>query len=454
MTHFTEHFSGTVRTTKDDLRYGPMKWRRVPTMPAATYGRNGDYALIDDTADESEETAINRIPTDVSFCQKMPIPVTAGDFTITAVSGVYTITIATLDDFVSEVTQADIPELRVEFTDPKSPGGGINFLLHANSVSFADGTSDLPSKLGITGLQNGDVVVPNGVWECFDMAGIGVFAQSSGVPVGTAAFDTINFTGAGVSSVIDSGGGVVTVTVAAPAGAVSYGTIVGDTGSTTATVLSETITYGGIGVSINATNLGTNFDTISFDLDIADLPAGAGPLVPTDELAVNDGGTTERHSIEDVVEAVLPGLTIEVINGQPMLTLADTTRVPKVLSIAEQVLVWSENQLNNLDWIQVGTTADIDSGYIMDFDGTVVYATAHCEGTGANSKDVHLFINGVDQGSIGTLSGGINATFSNALLNLDFTQGAKLRLQVMDGGAPSGAIGDTIVKLTVKWRKA
>ncbi|MHA1806710.1 MAG: hypothetical protein ACTSX2_03990, partial [Candidatus Thorarchaeota archaeon] len=98
-----EHFSGTVRTTKDDLRFGPLKERRVNTTPPDTFGRNGDFIIIDDTATSDENLAISRVPVDVSYCQKIPFIVAGGDFTITAASGVYTITIATMDDFIEQV---------------------------------------------------------------------------------------------------------------------------------------------------------------------------------------------------------------------------------------------------------------------------------------------------------------------------------------------------------------
>lgn len=626
MAQSTEHFSGTVRTTKDDLRFGPLKVRRIPTSPANTYGRNGDFIIIDDTAESDENLAISRVPVDVQFCQKIPFVVTGGTFTITAASGVYTITIATMDDFIEQVTRAEIPELRVELTDPKTIGGGQNYLLHANSVTFADGTSDLPSVLGIAGLQAGEVTVPLGTWECFAVGAVGIDVESSGVPVAPGGFDTINFTGAGVSSIVDSGGGTVTVTISGGgAGGVAYGVIAGDSGpAATATAASELITFGGIGVTVVTTDSGAGLDTVSFNLDIADLPNGvgtpvstdtialniggtteeyplsalssifggvaygvitadvgsatatsatenitysgtgititavnagvgldtvdwvldiadlpagagsptltdtiainiggtteeypisalsslflgtaysriaggdggiavaigsdlitvngtginvvavdagvgldtlglvldiadlpdgAGTLIPGDEIGVNDGGTTVRHTIEEVVDTVLPGVDVTTINSQPMLTLIDTTRGNKILSVAENNMIFSDNKLDDQDWMRIGEAADADSGYIAQFDGTLVYASAHCENTGANSKEIHLYIDGTDSATLGTLSGGTNATFNNTTLNVNFDQGDRIRLRAEDGSG--GAIEDTVVKLTVKWR--
>ena len=534
-----EHFSGTVRTTKDDLRFGPLKERRVNTTPPDTYGRNGDFIIIDDTATSDEQLAITRVPVDVSYCQKIPFIVAGGTFTITATSGVYTITIATMDDFIEQVTRAAIPELRVEFTDPKTPSGGQNFLLHSNGVTFADGTSDLPSILGIAGFQAGDITVALGEWECFTTGSGQIDVAEDGTAVAGTPFSELNFTGTGVTSVVDAGSGRVTITISGgAAGGPAYGTIVGDSGTAVATVVSELITFGGIGVTVVASDAGAGLDSISFNLDIADLPDGAGspvladtiainiggvteeypisafstlfatnaynriaggdsgiatavgttdlitvngtgidvravdagagldtlnlvldiadlpdgagPLVPGDELGVDDGGITVRHTIEEVVDAVLPGVDITVINGQPTLTLIDTTRLNKILSVAESNLMFAENKVNDNDWIQIGNANDADSSYIAEFDGTLVYASAHCENTGGNSKEIHFYIGAADSATLGTLTGGANATFNNTTLNTDFSQGDRLRIRAHNGAG--GDIADTVVRLTLKWR--
>ncbi len=534
-----EHFSGTVRTTKDDLRFGPLKERRVNTTPPDTYGRNGDFIIIDDTATSDENLAISRVPVDVQYCQKIPFIVTGGDFTITATSGVYTITIATMDDFIDQVTRANIPELRVEFTDPKTPSGGQNFLLHANSVTFADGTSDLPSILGIAGLQVGEVTVALGEWECFTTGTGQIDVAEDGAAVAGTPFSELNFTGTAVTSLVDAGSGRVTITIdtAGGGGGPAYGSIVGDSGTAVATTASELITFGGIGITVVAADAGAGLDTVSFNLDIADLPNGAGspvlgdtiainiggtteeypisalsslflgtaysrmaggdgglaiavgsdlitvngtginvtatdagagldtldlvldiadlsdgagPLIPGDEIAVNDGGTTVRHTIEEVVDAVLPGVDITVINAQPMLTLIDTTRANKILSVAESNLMFAENKVNDNDWIKIGDAGDADSSYIAEFDGTLVYASAHCENTDGNSKEMHFYIDAVDSVTLGTLSGGANVTFNNVTLNTDFSQGDRLRVRAHNGSG--GDIQDTVVKLTLKWR--
>ena len=440
---FTDHLSSTVRTTKDAVRFGPLKVRRFPAVPTDIEGRNGDLVIIDDTAEVSDKNAESRIPTNVELCQKIPLVVTGGDFTITTVAGVFTITIASLDDFVEAVNRAQIPGVNLEH----DPRGSVT--LNTIASTWADGSSDLPSVLGLAGAQAGTSTIAVGRWECISFPG-SVNVSEDGTLVGN--FNDINFTGPGVSSVVDAGSGRVTVTITGggAGGGPGYGMFALDTGSTTATIASENITFTGTGITTTGTNGGAGLDVIDFELDIADLPAG-GPPAETDEIAVNIGGTTVRTPISDLPVTQITGLDITTINGQPMLTLEDTTRGNKILSVAEQTLTYAENQLGDQDWIRVANANDIDSGYVMDFDGTLVFATGHCENTGVGvSKDVRLFINGVDNGVVGTLSGGADVSFTSTTLDIDFSQGDKIRLRA-DNGA-GGAIQDTIVKLTVKWR--
>jgi len=144
------------------------------------------------------------------------------------------------------------------------------------------------------------------------------------------------------------------------------------------------------------------------------------------------------------------GLTITTINGQPILTLVDSTRADKILSVAENPVTWSERKLGNNDWIQIGTANHRESAYVADFNGTVTAATGQCENVRNNDKNIHLFINNVDVGSIGSLLGPTLDTFINTTLNIDFNQGDQLRLKSVN--INTGQIEDTVVKLVLKWR--
>ena len=144
------------------------------------------------------------------------------------------------------------------------------------------------------------------------------------------------------------------------------------------------------------------------------------------------------------------GLTITTINGQPMLTLVDTTRANKILTVAENPIVWNDNRLTNNDWIKIGSAANAESAYVATFDGTIVASTGQCENVRNNDKIIHVFINNTNKGAIGTLSGPNIESYTNTALNIDFNQGDQIRLQARDG--TRGPIEDTVVKLILKWR--
>jgi len=164
-------------------------------------------------------------------------------------------------------------------------------------------------------------------------------------------------------------------------------------------------------------------------------------IVLTRPLAVPSSGTT------------ITGLSTTVINGQPMLTYDDPARADKTLSISEQNHIFSRGRLSGNDWIRIANTSHAQAGFVAEFDGCVCYASGHCEETGASAKDIHLFIDGMDMGSIGTLAGGDNAKFTNTVLNIDFTQGQVIRLRAIDTtGYPSASIQDTVITVTIKHR--
>jgi len=148
--------------------------------------------------------------------------------------------------------------------------------------------------------------------------------------------------------------------------------------------------------------------------------------------------------------SAIPGMTITFINGQPKLTLEDTTRANKILSVAEVPIVYSENRLTNNDWIQIGTANNADTAYVVPFNGTIVSATGQCENVRGNDKNIHLYINNVDQGSIGSLIGPTLDTFINTTIDINFNQADSLRLRAKDG--ITGRIEDTVIKLVLKWR--
>lgn len=146
----------------------------------------------------------------------------------------------------------------------------------------------------------------------------------------------------------------------------------------------------------------------------------------------------------------LPGVNVTTINGQPTLTLQDSTRSNKILSVSEIPLVFSENRLSHNDWVQIGTARDANTSYVAEFDGTIVYASGQCEKVRNKDKNIHVYVNNTDVGSIGSLVGVTQDTFINTTLNIDFNQGDTIRVRAKDGNA--GFINDTVIKIILKWR--
>jgi len=101
----------------------------------------------------------------------------------------------------------------------------------------------------------------------------------------------------------------------------AYTTITGDAGSATASTSTDTLNFTGVGITTSVANGAP--DAVTLTLNIADLAAGVGPLIVSDEIAVNDGGTTLRFTFTDVVEDLdIPfGITA---NGIIVRTAADT----------------------------------------------------------------------------------------------------------------------------------
>jgi len=213
------------------------------------------------------------------------------------------------------------------------------------------------------------------------------------------------------------------------------------------------------------TDAGDRYDTISDGTTTVgatggeelEFEAGAGISITASKL-----GSPERTKVNITNTSGAASTSLVNINGQLVLVFNDTTRLtgspetPKQLSVTDNPVIYGENRLINNDWIRMSSANDTNSGFITELDGTVVYATGHCVSTGSNAKDIHLFVNGIDQGSIGTLSGGTDVSFINTTIDIDFSQGDKIRLRAVNNtGSPlpgTGPIEDTVVKLTFKWR--
>ena len=167
------------------------------------------------------------------------------------------------------------------------------------------------------------------------------------------------------------------------------------------------------------------------------------------EVNVQADWTETNASSDSFIQNKPEGLAVTVIGGQPMLTLVDTTRSNKVLSVAQFDWRWGESSVDDNDWIQHDGAIDQDAGVIMPFNATLVYATGHCENANGTTKPINIWVDGANVGVLGTFSGSANVTFSNTSFNIDINAGQRFRLRA---GTAGGQIQDIVLVTIFKWR--
>lgn len=216
----------------------------------------------------------------------------------------------------------------------------------------------------------------------------------------------------------------------------------------------------GISAATGEDLLGIDVTGTVIGLDILGLTDGAADMAATDEFPVHDksegtAGANRKmtgQNIADGVETILgiTGLTIATINGQPIVVYTDSTRT-KTLSTDSHPYVFANNALADNEWMDVGDASNTDLGITMPLNGTIVMATGQTEDDNGNTFELDVYIDAADSGSVGTLTGGANSEFQTTTLDLDFSQGDKLRVRG-DRTAGTGSLGDVNVVLIVRWR--
>lgn len=233
------------------------------------------------------------------------------------------------------------------------------------------------------------------------------------------------------------------------------------------TLTERTIEADGVGLldGLAVTNGDGQAGNPTIGLDIDGTPAAGEELAAADELIIKNAsagtgsplpGENQKITGQELADGVLAisglgGLSVTSIGGQEILTLVDTTRSNKVLSIETSALTWMENNVTNNDWMQIGNATDADTGFIVPLDATIVKISAHTADDNGNSKDLNLYVDGAlnTAGIVSFTAVSGENEFTDNTLNIDVAAGAKLRLR----GAPSGGrIEDTVVTIWLKWR--
>ena len=272
-----------------------------------------------------------------------------------------------------------------------------------------------------------------------------VFDTSDSDSAKSISFQNL-FDDLGVIQVTTSGTGIITK--------------VSDTGSETDFAVRE------IESSLTSSNLGgisvTNGDLVAgnaeIGLDINSLDDSVDILNAVDEFATYDASATKNVSmtgqqVADGVADILGfgDIEVSVIDSQSFLTLADSTRGNKQLSVDSTEFVFSENRLNPNNWINIGSSVNSFNGYVVPFDGTVVYATSSCD-EASGDYDLEVYVNGSSQGvAVSYAQNDNNETRVNNTLNIDVSQGDRIRVRAVNTNG-TGRLEDTVISLFVKWR--
>lgn len=230
-------------------------------------------------------------------------------------------------------------------------------------------------------------------------------------------------------------------------------------GNYTTRTLSASTNEDLLGINVTPTDGSAN---TTVGLDIVNLTNPNAVMNATDEFAIHDksegtGGANRKITGQNVADGVatilgLPsGLSITTIGGQQVLTLIDTTRANKILSVETTAVTWSENRIGNNDWVQIGNANDAAIGYIVPLNATIVKVTAHTINDNNNSKNIDLYVDGVLKTANIVSFTAVNGQneFIDVTLNVDIVAGEKLQLR---GASTGGRIEDTVITIWLKWR--
>lgn len=233
------------------------------------------------------------------------------------------------------------------------------------------------------------------------------------------------------------------------------GILVSDgSGTYTTTTIAVESTGSLDGLSVTNANGVSGSPTVGLDID--NNAAAGEELSSSDKLIGYNSSNTANETFtgQEIASGVstmlgLSGLSITTINGQQVLTLKDTTRANKILSVGDSSVSWAENRVSNNDWLQIGSAVDADSGYIVPMNATIVKVTGHTENNKGHTKPILLYIDTTLNGTIGTFNGSAGEdSFIDTTLDIDVNQGQKLRLR----GGTGGKIEDTVITVWLKWR--
>jgi len=233
-------------------------------------------------------------------------------------------------------------------------------------------------------------------------------------------------------------------------------------------IISDLGLISGLSASANEDLLGIDVTGSVVGFDILGLTNPVEDMAATDEFAVHNksegtAGANRKMTGQEIADGTATLLGISALGfstfvsvntpteDQTLLSYVDATRASKVLSVESHTFLWSDTQVDDNDWIDIGKTGDANIGWIMPMNGTVVGASAYTVDANSNTYAIDLYIDAVDSGPVVTLTGVGADSDSDPSLNLNFTAGQRLRLRG-DQTAGTSDMDDTTVAIMVKWR--
>lgn len=131
--------------------------------------------------------------------------------------------------------------------------------------------------------------------------------------------------------------------------------------------------------------------------------------------------------------------------------IEDVTRGKKKLSTNEYLLEFSKAAVGDQDWVAPQGRLDSLAAYTCPYDATVVASSTHVVDTGSSTFELRVYINGVDSGSIGTITGVGEQADTEVTLNIDVSRGDLIRIKATRT-VGTGELSEPITKLFLKWR--
>lgn len=403
----------------------------------------GDASIV---ADSATDTATLTGGTGISIGLNDTAPASAGIVTYTFVRDGMADTAITSGDtfpfFDADGTTANEAEYRSfgnMITDLGLATAAFTTISGDTGSAVADTSTD---TLNLTGAVNGGITtVASDTPETVTFGLTGVDLTTFAGTVATTDFIFMN----------DSADTAATLSTK-----VTWASVIADLGLTVGGV--ETVTAAGVGAADGLSVTGTATDPV-VGLDIVGNALAGEDMAAGDTfIGYNlDGTANEAFTGQEIADGVatilaipssLAVTSIGPLEPQQILTLEDTTRANKILSIETTTIVFSENRIGNNDWVQVGNATDALSGYIVPMNATIVRASMTTSNANGNTKSIDLYIDGVNNGALLSVTGAGEQTDRDNLLNIDVAQDAKLRLR----GGTGGNIEDTVITIWFKYR--